>query len=379
MKIGILTQPIHLNYGGAIQNWALQQTLADMGHQPEMIWRVSYAPKPGIRAVAVRCASTAKTMALKCLGRGCRRRFDNPLSRGYSACAKYMDYGFVKRISRSRKCFDDVMLRRVVAGAGYDAFIVGSDQVWREEYSPRIETYFLDFLDEADPRPRVAYAASFGKEKEYIAAGKMPLCRSLLSRFDAVSVREDSGLKIVADDFGRADAVKVLDPTLLLDAERYRALIRRRERPEVPQLAAYILDSDPDKSRLVADVAGRLGLPVRESTANLGIEKMLTVGQWLAMFEGAGFVVTDSFHGMVFAIQFGRPFVVYANRYRGLDRFLSLLGELGLTDRLVYSYSEFEQRREALMTPIDYTAVRARIEELRSRSLAWLTNALRKL
>lgn len=86
---------------------------------------------------------------------------------------------------------------------------------------------FPRFLSDSDHRKKVAYAASFGVDTEYIDEDKMPQCKTLLSRFDAVSVREDGGLRIVRDDFGRNDVEKVLDPALLLSDSDYRCLIKR--------------------------------------------------------------------------------------------------------------------------------------------------------
>lgn len=79
------------------------------------------------------------------------------------------------------------------------------------------------------------------------------------------------------------------------------------------------------------------------------------MSQWLANIVDAEFVVTDSFHGCVFSIIFGKPFVAVANSWKGTNRFTSLLTALGLVDRLVFNLEEYYQRRELLLKPIDYT------------------------
>lgn len=87
-------------------------------------------------------------------------------------------------------------------------------------------------------------------------------------------------------------------------------------------------------------------------------------------------MVTDSFHGCVFSIIFGKPFVAVANSWRGTNRFTSLLAPLGLVDRLVFNLEEYYQRRELLLKPIDYTKVNSLLDTQSTYSLNFLKNAL---
>ena len=184
MKIGILTQPLHLNYGGVLQNWALQQVLLAMGHQPEMIF-LCYEKRPGRRLLARRCLIMVKCLINKYLLRRGGVYIHSPLTPQYTPVApQYVDAAFVRGIHKTKRLFADVDLGRFVENRGYEAFVVGSDQVWREDYSPSISRYFLDFLAMNDPRPRIAYAASFGKSREFISEAMLAVCRDLLHRFD---------------------------------------------------------------------------------------------------------------------------------------------------------------------------------------------------
>lgn len=381
MKIGILTQPLHHNYGGILQNWALQQVLANMGHAPEMVF-LCWKRRPGGKQLALRCLSLAKCVVKKYLLRRKSVFLKSVFNPQYNpSVPQYADAEFVGRIHKTRQLTAEGDMVKFVASRGYDAFIVGSDQVWREDYSPSITRFFLDFLPEDDKRSRVAYAASFGKSKEYITREHMPRCRELLHRFDAVSVREYEGLDILKRDFGYDRGVKVLDPTLLLSADDYRRQIKGKDFLDSvqPHVSAYILDESEDKKAVLAEVASRLKLSVTTFSGKYRGEKMLTVSQWLAEFESAGFVVTDSFHGCVFSIIFHKPFVAIANKDRGIDRFVSLLRDAGLEDRLVYSYDEFDARREELLMVPDYTQVDSRLHPLREKSLGFLTSNLKRL
>ena len=379
MKIGILTQPLQRNYGGIIQNWALQETLRRMGHEPEMIFRQADTSRSRFGGITIlRCCSLVKCIIYKILLGRRDVVLRNPFDRTYNPRQpRYADGKFIKRIQRSRICHSDRELREVITKNHYDAFIVGSDQVWRQEYSPRIETYFLDFLSDSDHRKKVAYAASFGVEADYINADKMQQCKTLLSRFDAVSVREDGGLRIVREDFGRHDVEKVLDPTLLLSDSDYRCLIKASDRLTGEKyITSYILDGNFEKQRILQDVSSRLSLPVRSLSGDSDNANMATVSQWLASFAETSFVVTDSFHGCVFSIIFNRPFIAIGNARRGLDRFTSLLEMFGLGKRLAGGVEDYCNRMDNMTSAIDYTCVNKELDRMRQSSLNFLKNAL---
>lgn len=377
MKIGILTQPLHHNYGGIIQNWALQQVLRRMEHQPEMIF-LTYGSRPNRVLLAKRCLILAKCLIKKyLLGKPNVYLYSIFVPTYNPSVPHYADDDFVRLIEKTKKITTEVDLAQLTKKRRYEAFIVGSDQVWREEYSPNILSYFLDFLPDSDSRKRISYAASFGKAQEYISADKMPECRRLLARFDAVSVREDEGVSIVRNDFGRKQVEKVLDPTLLLSADDYSAIIQPTDRLTSPYIASYILDSSDDKTALLEQISVDYHLPVNAIDIEVRAEGMATMSQWLANFADADFVVTDSFHGCVFSIIFGKPFIAIGNAERGLGRFQSLLGELGLNNRLIAGLNDYQIRKDKLLVPFDNEPVRARLDKLRQSSLQFLTDSLK--
>lgn len=373
MKIAILTQPLLLNYGGIIQAWALQQILKKNGeHEPEIISRI------GVANLSDRLLSFGKTISLKVLGKAKNRVLSNPLTQGYYPFLSCCDKSFVdNEIVKSKLLYSNSQLLSFLSNHNYDAFLVGSDQVWREEFSPQIETYFFDFLSKNDHRKRIAYAASFGLEQNYISEEKLPLCKRLLQRFDAVSVREDGGLRIAREEFGRKDAIKVLDPTLLLNSEDYLRLIKPKDRNRGDAyIAAYILDDNEDKRKIVDSVSKTRGKDVRTMSASFIGRDMPTISQWLANIAFADFVVTDSFHGCVFSIIFRKPFIAIGNKWRGLDRFTSLLNEFGLSNRMVQNNSDFCNNASILTTAIDYSLVERKMHTLRTKSLKFLEKAL---
>lgn len=376
MKIGILTQPLGCNYGGNIQNWALQQTLIRLGHQPETI-NICRNQKLTLRDRLWAIKDFSSSAINRYLKRDFNTYVNNPFSIRYRNHEPLkLDRDFRNKIVKTKEIALSGKWQKEAGIDSFEAFIVGSDQVWRQEFSHNIETFFLDFLSASDNRPRIAYSASFGSE-DPIEESLIPNCASKLKLFKAVSVREYSAIKLLEKKFNFTKAQKTLDPTLLLKAPDYESLIRKSDRNQ-PCFGCYILDSNEDKNQIIGDIKSQFG--IKERLLSLGYKKghYPTMSEWLSMYADSEFVVTDSFHGCVFSIIFHKPFVVIANEYRGLDRFLSLLKDLNLTDRLVFSHEEFESRKEQLLSPIDWEAVDTSLQRERDRSLAFLRNALEK-
>ncbi len=386
MKIAILTLPLNDNYGGILQCYALQTVLEGMGHQVTVLDR-SW-PGGGVGLVFRRLGSLAKCVVKRfVLGRK-DILLMSPWSEDYHTHkrseAEERGMREIRRFVRenihlTKPLHSSKELARCVKCGGYDGIVVGSDQVWREIYSPDIEDFFLGFLPEGDRTPKVAYAASFGTADSPISETHLANCVRLAKRFDAVSVREKSGVEIMKSIFG-LDAKLMLDPTLLLSAEQYRF---PAEGIRTGGVVSYILDETDETDRIVSSTADDLGLDnvkLRISTGSNDADTLLkpSVEEWLASFASAGFVVTDSFHGCVFSILNHKPFIAIANKDRGLERFTSLLGTFGLTDRLVFDFNEFKQKECQLLQPINYKQADCRKQELARESKDFLDDAIHR-
>lgn len=207
MKIGILTQHFLLNYGGIIQNFALQQVLLKLGHDSLTFEHDT-------------CYSRTRWFfrTIKHILR--TRSFRNlpvyPIYKGRIGNKNFIK--FVLRNIRSVPVKDFVP--SLTAQYGIDAYVVGSDQVWRPAFNlgPRLGNMFLDFAD--DKVKKLSYAASFGCKKWEYTKEQEKACSKLARRFDAISVREASAVDLCKNHFG-IDATLVLDPTLLLNKEDY--------------------------------------------------------------------------------------------------------------------------------------------------------------
>lgn len=379
MKIGILTLPLHTNYGGNLQAWALLTTLKDMGHDAWLIDRGFNRLSAGLVSRTLLKRALLKYV-LRRPGISVRKGlFDKPEPLGRTVNS----IEFIERhIKPKTKRFEStVQLKKHISRYHFDAFVTGSDQVWRPEYTPNIEDFFFGFLDRNSTQKKISYAASFGTDKWHFTSKQASVCSALLKMFSAVSVRESSGIDLCRDNFG-VPAIQVLDPTLLIEAHRYLELLPADApaRPADSKLFSYLLDYDPRKMRVLERIALQTGHTPFDVSGPISVTStqrasaVPPVESWISGFRDAEFIFTDSFHGCVFSILFNKPFIAFGNPARGLARFESLLSMFKLQSRLITSEREDISRIAA--SPIDWSHVNDLLQGMRILSLNFLRDAL---
>jgi len=379
MKIGILTQPLHRNYGGILQAFALQSVLEQMGHQVLFVDRQRSTETP----LFIKILSMGKRLVIRILlGKSIAIRVW--LTNKELTIISQHTNRFIKDNIRMTDKIDSFVKFSLLKKYVFEAYIVGSDQVWRPIYSPCITNYFLDFLDKEDKVKRIAYAASFGMDNWEFSSKQTMRCASLVKRFDAISVREDSALKLCKKYLG-VDAVHVLDPTMLLTKEDYIKLV---EKVNIPKnkgtLLTYVLDKSSDNKEIMQKVANDLDLIPFSVMPKHTFEEagkkhfddciFLPVTEWIRGFMNADYVVTDSFHGTAFSIIFNKPFLSIGNAERGMARFTSLLKMFGLEERLVMSSDELTA--EKIHSSIDFSGVNKILENEQQKAFKFLDEAL---
>lgn len=373
MRIGILTQPLHTNYGGILQNYALQQILKRMGHSVTTIRHTN--PE---KSLLEQWKGWLKYTVLHFLSPG---KYDKPSvvidRRDKLAIRKNTDLFIEKHID----CAPAISSHEefsALGKAGYDAFIVGSDQCWRYKYNkPFIYEMFLSFLPDDSSARRLAYAVSFGTDAWELDDEQTRVCSGLAKKFSAISVREDSGVKLCKEYLG-VDSTRTLDPTLLLDRNDYLVLIKE-ESDEISQktLFTYILDPNAGTSAFIDSAAKRTGLtpynilPKRPDSLKTCCQP--SPAKWLKSIYESEMTIVDSFHGMVFSILFNKPFWVIGNPARGMSRFTSLLKIFGLEDRLI-QISDIDSID--ILRSIDWSRVNQTLEMERSKSMGMLRKCL---
>lgn len=356
MKIGILTLHIHRNYGGTLQNFALQKVLREMGHDPITINR--RPPRNEVRY----WLSQTKYCIYRLLKRNVSGVFyfmHTNMGRKFSK--------FVKkhiRLTSPVERYSINILKRYKC----DIIIIGSDQVWRRGFfmPEMIRDYFGEFLGDS-PIPRIAYAASFGVDEWEYESVLSKECEVLASRFLAISTREDSGVDL-CKKIGFFDAHPVLDPTMLLNVEDYETICREIPCNKSHTLFAYLLDCSQQNIDYVNKLAQKYDLtPIIVESE---LDAQYSVEEWLALIRDCSYVVTDSFHGTVFSILFHKPFISIINTKRGPGRLKTLLSRFDLKDRLVFEELQFPEKE------IDWAIVDENLNLWRKRSHDFLLQSL---
>lgn len=257
----------------------------------------------------------------------------------------------------------------------YDVYVVGSDQVWNPSASSSIEPYFLTFAPKN--AKKISFASSFGVSE--IDDALRDRYRNLLANIDDISVREQVGANLVKSLTGR-DATCVLDPTLMLDEEKWGKVMRIY--PDMPSkyiLVYQLLPSDTLPS-LARKMAEDMNCPIYYLTKRAycvntprGMKVIKDAGpaEFVWLIKNASCVLTNSFHGTAFSVNFGTPFYAVLIPDRGGNaRITSLLHSVGLMDRIIYegevmpTFSDYDNRN-----------VRIKLEEKRADSMFFLQSA----
>ncbi|MBS7824744.1 polysaccharide pyruvyl transferase family protein [Wohlfahrtiimonas chitiniclastica] len=261
----------------------------------------------------------------------------------------------------------------------FDAVVVGSDQVWRKAYinDRYYQSYFLDFIPPNSKIKKIAYAASFGKDT-WEGKGDEEQISELLKQFSGISVREASGVDVCRAVFNIENVEHVLDPTLLMDKEFYLDIIRKYDVSNMPvkKMVTYVLDEAKDKRTIINNYQQSLNINENETLHLKGFSQLnraaYSVPEWLFAIANADFVITDSFHGMVFSIIFEKQFIVIGNKNRGLARFNSILKLLGLESNLSISTNQV-----GLKIPyINYSEINEKLSSFRESSKIFISQLL---
>jgi hypothetical protein len=379
MKIGIITLPFNTNYGGILQAYALQSALKKMGHEAITINRKTEGMPLKMKVLSVGrrlllTASGKKSVVI----RTWPDKNEDLIISGHTN--RFITEN-IKTTPQFKSENDFSMLQE----QGFEAFVVGSDQVWRPKYSPDIANHFLGFVQNKKNIKRVSYAASFGVDNWEYTEEQTKKCSELAAQFNAISVREDSGVILCNKHLG-VKAIRVIDPTLLIDKKEYIALVERDKIPKFDgTLLNYVLDRASDKQAIIHGIETQLNLKTfstmpetsfRESGKNKLQQCVFPpVTSWIRGFMDADFVVTDSFHGTVFSIIFNKPFLAIGNEKRGMSRFVSLLRIFGLEDRLVTENTP--EISGIIKTPIDFEKVNSIIKTEKMMAMKFLNDALK--
>ena len=336
MRIGIITLPLKYNYGGILQAYALEEVLKREGH---IVEHIELKKKNYLLPIRTRYLVYAKRFVLKyLLGKKIHVLQESYLHNTQSLITQNTQKFINNYLSIRKVCsFEEIK------ETDYDAFIVGSDQIWRAEYICKANNFapYFDFTSSWD-KIRLAYSCSFAFNEWRYSDEATKKAKNLVKHFNAVSVREKSGVELCRK-YLDIDAIHLIDPTMLLTLEDYVNLVKDSGLPPCEgNLMTYILDENDNIVSFVDKVADACHL--KKFRANSHVEDIQAdvknriqppVEKWLRSFMDAKIVITDSFHACVFSIIFNKPFICLGNTSRGMDRFYSLLDMFNQRWRLI--------------------------------------------
>lgn len=360
MKIGILTFCNSQSYGAALQMYALYRTIAEMGHDVELI----HYQNPWMKKALHTAQMQNRPRLIRWGRRTGKRLLHGRLFRVFRRFERKM-VCFPGRLVTDRRKLPEIAKR-------YDAVVCGSDQVWNPDITGYDLSYFFDFCG-SDTR-RVSYAPSFGVEKLPEQFAKT--AAEELHRFSAISVREEEGSALVREMIGRTPTL-VLDPTFLRDSKQWEA----EEEPYATKGEDYILyypvRSTGCSWSYCEGLAERTGLKILKiggglkdrSTEKVRYLKDVSPGELLYLIHHAKYVVTNSFHGMALAINYRKDFFVELSSATN-SRMAQLVRSFGLESRVI------KDARTALPLETDYSTTNEMLPKWKERSLQFLREAL---
>ncbi|WP_443732778.1 polysaccharide pyruvyl transferase family protein [Xylanibacter rarus] len=367
-KVGIITFHASHNYGSMLQAYALQQVIFSMGYDCEIINFRNIAQKEMYKPIFMK-----GTLYGKCVRFIIQSTYVWGILKKYRLFEKFLKEELILS-SKEYNTLKDLENENF----DYDYYISGSDQIWNVLACDFSCAYFLPFVKFGK---RIAYAPSIGPHLNIEKYGNIDKIYELLNKYDAVSVREIKGSQYIENIINK-QVPTVLDPTLLLDSNRYDNLIDKK--PLIN--GEYVFIYSPWSNENVYEMAYTLGqkyqMKVVISQGMTTKDEMLkwnrkfkiyaAVGpkEFLNLCKNASIICCDSFHAVVFSILFKKCFFVFEGMSD--DRISNLLRITHLQNR---SFSLSDDYLSASLH-IDYTRTSNDLEIEREKSLKWLKTNL---
>lgn len=383
-KIGIITIVKVNNYGAELQAFALQKKLELMGYHAEVI---DYLYYKNWRFKDTKESQPFIPMSRKeKLTYWIKYRFINflidrilPILNSAVRNRNNRFESFHKINTKFSKTFFSYQ-ELYHAKLDYDIFMVGSDQVWNPAASSTIEPYFLTFAPK--DAKKISYASSFGVSQ--IEDQLKEKYKTLLNNINTISVREDSGIKLVKQLTGK-DATQVADPTLLLSKQEWTNYMKLYPNMPPRYILIYQLSDSDAIVNLACRISSERNIPIFRICKRAfnvrkdrGINNILDAGpsEFLSLFYNAEYIITNSFHGTAFSVNFNKPFfTVVSSTKKNNARMQSLLELMNLKDRLIYDNINIKTI-DISTQKLDFQNCNIKLEKIPKDSITFLANSL---
>jgi hypothetical protein len=359
-NIGIVSYNIHCNftnYGSALQSWALKESISKFGYNPIL---VDYCPKVHLDSDPLN-----PTKKMWDQDKTSLKRIELSMPAIKENFYKFEDF-YTNAFYRTKKVYNADNFNEIVKDEKIDGFVCGSDTIFCLEEFGFDEVYYAD-VDCMKNGYTVSYAASFGDTVFNDETFK--ILNEKIKNFKAIGVRE-YGMVPYLKEHTDIPVAKTIDPTLLLTSKDYDKIAAPRLE-EKPYLLLYARRYNEKMFNYAEKIAKERNLKIIDislSAENEGKHRMFYeagVEEFLSLVKNADFVVTNSFHGLIFSVQYQKEFVVFSREQAGkkIDELLELFD---LKDRKLINGDEKYNDN------IDYSKVHERIAESRAKSLDFL-------
>ena len=362
-KIGIVSYNIYgnfTNYGSALQSWALQQTIKFLGYQPVL---VDYCPDV-LRDMDP--LNPYKNMWDK--DEESKKMCELTMPAIRNNYYKFNDF-YTNRFYRTQEKYVSANFNDIVKNENLTGFVCGSDTIFCMDEFGFDDGYYANY--ECMQKHSVAYAASFGDA--HFDEHTFEVLKQRLNNFKALGIRENKMIPFIQENT-KIPAFRTIDPTLLLKSDDYKEITAPKMENE-----KYLLLYARRYNKKMFDYADKLAekngwkvIDISLRAENAGKHRMAYdagVEEFLSLVKHSEYVVTNSFHAIIFATQFCRPFVAFSRDY-GDSKIAELLSLFGLSDRLLVNGDE------ELADSIDFNAVNERLAPYRVVSFNFLKKEL---
>ncbi|MBQ8361085.1 MAG: polysaccharide pyruvyl transferase family protein [Bacteroidaceae bacterium] len=389
MKIGIVTYVKCDNYGAELQAYAMQYIFRKLGYDAELVNLEKREKDLTSSASAIIPAIInrfkvygwkAPFKILKLVGDVIERKKASKLyaEEERNKHKLFTDF-FENNIAHSEKFYT---LESVYTDdMPYNVFVAGSDQIWNYMHTDNLDVYFLMFANRFNAK-KISYAASISVPD--IPSRLHADYKKYLENLDSVAVRELRGKELV-EKYSNKTAEVVLDPTLLVTKEEWKCNVANEIRKGEKYVLIYTLSGSFYIRDLAKSIAQRISPNCKvinikpnfkKENPNDGIEHLYNVGpkEWVGLLMNAAYIVTDSFHGTAFSINFNIPFTTLVNPTSNMNsRVMSILTITGLQNRIIY---DDDSHLEPQSLDVDFSPVNKIIENWRTKSVDYIHKAL---
>lgn len=270
-----------------------------------------------------------------------------------------------------------------------DMYVVAADQLWNINISrPYKYTYFLGFAEKKNRK--VSYATSFGKEYSGTKQEKI-IAEYYLKQFNNISVGDTLSKRIAKKDFGLSNVTYVCDPAFLCPIDEYQRLADKSGiKLSGEFIFVYLTTQNSDVGNMLSQISrkfrckvyvvidfqsNRIDEIIKESNIHedsfIEVKRYVDVHEWLWFCKNSSAIITDSYYGVIYSLIFSKPFLAKASQSIGVDRFLSLLEPLGLSNTLCGEYGDIIAKSD-MLDQFDYSSINKKIKSICKHSFDWL-------